>query len=82
VTYWVLAVELAQLLPARSQMAFTLTLHIILVPIGVALPAIMLIANYKGLRRDDRVALTRARRWSHAAGLRRSPQASCTPRRT
>ena len=29
----------------------------------------MLIANYKGLRRNDSVALTLARRWSHAAGL-------------
>ena len=64
-----LLAEPAQLLPARSQMAFTLMFHIILVPIGVALPTIMLIANYKGLRRDDGVALTLARRWSHAAGL-------------
>jgi len=64
-----IAAEPAQLLPARSQMAFTLMFHIILVPMGVALPAIMLIANYKGLRRNDPVALTLARRWSHAAGL-------------
>ncbi len=63
------APEPEQLLPARSQMAFTLMFHIIFVPIGVALPAIMLIANYKGLRRNDSVALTLARRWSHAAGL-------------
>ncbi|GAA4719756.1 cytochrome ubiquinol oxidase subunit I [Phytohabitans rumicis] len=63
------AAEPAQLLPARSQMAFTLMFHIILVPMGVALPAIMLIANYKGLRHGDSVALTLARRWSHAAGL-------------
>jgi cytochrome d ubiquinol oxidase subunit I len=59
----------AQLLPAREQMAFTLMFHIILVPLGVALPALMLIANYKGLRRNDPVALKLARRWSHAAGL-------------
>jgi cytochrome d ubiquinol oxidase subunit I len=50
-------------------MAFTLGFHILLVPLGVALPAIMLIANYKGLTRDDPVALTLARRWSHAAAL-------------
>lgn len=66
---WLLAAEPAQLLPARSQMALTLMFHIILVPIGVAFPTIMLIANYKGLRRRDPVALTLARRWSHAAGL-------------
>jgi cytochrome d ubiquinol oxidase subunit I len=65
----VLLAEPAQLLPAREQMAFTLMFHIILVPLGVALPALMLIANYKGLRRNDPVALKLARRWSHAAGL-------------
>jgi cytochrome d ubiquinol oxidase subunit I len=58
-----------QLLPAREQMAFTLMFHIVLVPMGVALPALMLIANYKGLKRDDPVALKLARRWSHAAAL-------------
>src|SRR4051795_10683609 len=59
----------AQLLPAREQMAFTLMFHIILVPMGVALPALMLIANYKGLRHGDTAALKLARRWSHAAAL-------------
>lgn len=59
----------AQLLPAREQMAFTLMFHIILVPMGVALPALMLIANYKGLKHDDAAALKLARRWSHAAAL-------------
>jgi len=71
-TQWLAGVVIAepdQLLPARSQMALTLMFHIILVPIGVALPAIMLIANLKGLRRNDPVALTLARRWSHAAAL-------------
>jgi cytochrome d ubiquinol oxidase subunit I len=61
--------EPAQLLPARQQMAFTLMFHIVLVPIGVALPALMLIANYKGLRGNDPVALKLARRWSHVAAL-------------
>ena len=59
----------AQLLPAREQMAFTLMFHIVLVPMGVALPALMLIANYKGLKRNDAAALKLARRWSHAAAL-------------
>jgi cytochrome bd ubiquinol oxidase subunit I len=35
----------------------------------VALPALMLIANYKGLRHRDGDALLLARRWSHVAGL-------------
>ncbi|BAL88512.1 putative cytochrome bd-I oxidase subunit I [Actinoplanes missouriensis 431] len=59
----------AQLLPAREQMALTLMFHIVFVPFGIALPTMMLIANYKGLKRNDTVALTLARRWSHAAGL-------------
>ena len=54
----------SQLLPAREQMAFTLMVHVILVPFGVALPFITLVMNYLGLRRGDRVALQLARRWS------------------
>jgi cytochrome d ubiquinol oxidase subunit I len=50
-------------------MAFTLGFHILLAPIAVALPVIMLIANHKGLRKNDGVALTLARRWSHAAAV-------------
>ena len=54
----------AQLLPARELMAFTLASHIILVPLGVALPLITLVMHYIGLRRNDATALLLARRWS------------------
>jgi len=54
----------AELLAARSQMAFTLGFHIILACLGVALPTIVLIANAIGLRRHDPAALLLARRWS------------------
>ena len=54
---------------ARSQMAFTLGFHIILASLGVALPAMMLIANYRGLRHDDPDALRLARRWSKAVAV-------------
>ncbi|MEU9304879.1 cytochrome ubiquinol oxidase subunit I [Streptomyces sp. NPDC048269] len=54
----------AQLLPARELMAFTLASHIILVPMGVALPLITLVMHYRGLRRNDATALLLARRWS------------------
>src|SRR6476620_5898760 len=54
---------------ARSQMAFTLGFHIILASLGVALPAMMLIANYLGLRRNDADALKLARRWSKAVAV-------------
>ena len=50
-------------------MAFTLGFHIILASLGVALPAMMLIANYIGLRRDDADALKLARRWSKAVAV-------------
>lgn len=54
----------AQTLPARSLMAFTLASHIVLVPLGVALPLITLIMHGYGLRRGDPTALLLARRWS------------------
>ena len=63
------AFALSQLGPARSQMAFTLGFHIILASLGVALPALMLIANYRGLRRDDADALLLARRWSKVVAV-------------
>ncbi|HZC26386.1 MAG TPA: cytochrome ubiquinol oxidase subunit I [Actinopolymorphaceae bacterium] len=60
----VLLTQPPQMLPARLQMAFTLMTHIILVPLGVALPFITLVMNYLGIRRKDKVALQLARRWS------------------
>ncbi len=50
-------------------MAFTLGFHIILASLGVGFPAIMLIANYIGLKRDDEVALGLAQRWSKVAAV-------------
>ena len=49
---------------ARSQMAFTLAFHIILVPLGVSWAFLTLIANYKAVRHDDADALLLAQRWS------------------
>src|SRR5262245_46988352 len=49
---------------ARSQMAFTLAFHIILVPLGVSWAFMALIANYRGLKRNDAEALQLAQRWS------------------
>jgi cytochrome d ubiquinol oxidase subunit I len=52
------------LLPSRIQMAFTLAYHVLLVPLGVAMPALTLLMEAIGLRRNDPVALRIARRWS------------------
>ena len=49
---------------ARSQMAFTLAFHIVLVPLGVSWAFFTLIANYKGVKHDDEAALRLAQRWS------------------
>jgi cytochrome bd ubiquinol oxidase subunit I len=64
-----LAASQSNLLAARELMAFTLGFHIVLSCIGVAFPAIMLTANYFGLKRDDEDALRLARRWSKAMAV-------------
>jgi cytochrome d ubiquinol oxidase subunit I len=65
----VAAADPPQLLPAREMMAFTLGFHIVLVPFGVALTFITLIANYRALRLGDTDALVLARRWSQVAAV-------------
>ena len=52
------------LLPSRIQMAFTLAYHILLVPLGVALPTLTLLMEGIGLYKKDATALKIARRWS------------------
>jgi cytochrome d ubiquinol oxidase subunit I len=49
---------------ARSQMAFTLAFHIILVPLGVSWALMALIANYRGVKHQDEDAMLLAQRWS------------------
>ena len=49
---------------ARAQMAFTLGFHIILVPLGVSWAFMTLIANYRGIKKNDADAIELARRWS------------------
>jgi cytochrome bd ubiquinol oxidase subunit I len=60
---------MSNLLAARELMAFTLGFHIVLACIGVAFPALVLTANYIGLRRDDPDAMRLARRWSKVAAV-------------
>ena len=47
---------------ARSQMAFTLAFHIILVPLGVSWAFMTLIANYRAVKHNDTEALQLAQR--------------------
>jgi cytochrome d ubiquinol oxidase subunit I len=59
----------SNLLAARSQMGFTLGFHIVLACLGVAFPAVMLIAEWHGHRRKDTEALRLARNWSKAVAV-------------
>jgi cytochrome bd ubiquinol oxidase subunit I len=54
---------------ARAQMAATLGFHIILASLGIALPSVVLLAEFIGLRRHDRTATLLARRWSQAMAV-------------
>src|SRR5271168_4010636 len=66
----VLAVAIGQqVVPARAQMATTLGFHIILACFGIAFPTVVLVAEYRGLRRSDDVAMLLARRWSQVMGV-------------
>jgi cytochrome d ubiquinol oxidase subunit I len=58
-----------QVVPARAQMATTLGFHIILACFGIAFPTVVLVAEYRGLRRSDEVAMLLARRWSQVLGV-------------
>jgi len=64
-----LAASASNLLAAREQMAFTLAFHIVLSCLGVALPAMILIANFVGLKRGEEAAMELARRWSKAMAV-------------
>ena len=58
-----------EVVPARAQMAATLGFHIILACLGIALPAIVLLAEFIGLRRQDETAMRLAFHWSQAMGV-------------
>ena len=50
-------------------MGFTLGFHIVLACLGVAFPAMMLIAEWHGHRKKDPEALRLARNWSKAVAV-------------
>jgi cytochrome bd ubiquinol oxidase subunit I len=51
-------------IPARSQMGSSLGFHIILACFGIAFPAVVMTAEWIGIKRGDAAALLLARRWS------------------
>ncbi|ANH37562.1 Putative cytochrome bd menaquinol oxidase subunit I [Nocardioides dokdonensis FR1436] len=61
--------EPAGLLPARQQMALSLGWHIILACFGVAFPTMIAVMHWRGIYREDAVALVLARRWAKVSAV-------------
>ena len=57
------------ILAARSQMAMSLAFHIIFAVIGIGMPALMCIAEWRWLRTKDEVYLTLAKRWAKGTAI-------------
>ena len=57
------------LLAARSQMAMSLAFHIIFAAIGIAMPLLMVIAEWRWLRTKDEVYLTLTKRWAKGTAI-------------
>ena len=57
------------LLAARSQMAMSLAFHIVFAAIGIAMPLLMIIAEWKWLRSKDEIYLTLAQRWAKGTAI-------------
>lgn len=60
---------MSDILAARSQMGMSLIFHIIFAVIGIGLPALMVIAEYRWRRTGDAVYLELAKRWSKGAAI-------------
>jgi cytochrome d ubiquinol oxidase subunit I len=65
----VLAVDQPDLFYARQQMAFSLGFHIVLACIGMSVPFLVVLAEWKGQRTGDPVYTTLARRWAKVMGV-------------
>lgn len=57
------------LLAARSQMAMSLAFHIIFAALGIGMPLLMMIAEWRWLRTRDETYLTLAKRWSKGTAI-------------
>ena len=60
---------MSDLLAARSQMAMSLAFHIVFAAIGIAMPLLMAIAEWRWLRTRDPVWLELTRRWAKGTAI-------------
>ena len=57
------------LLAARTQMALSLGFHIVFAEIGIAMPLLMVLAEWRWRRTNDRVYLDLAKRWAKGSAV-------------
>ena len=60
---------MSNLLAARSQMAMSLAFHIIFAVVGITMPLLMTIAEWKWLRTRDEIYLTLAKQWAKGTAI-------------
>lgn len=60
---------MTDLLAARSQMAMSLGFHIVFAEIGIAMPLMMVLAEWRGLRTGEPEYLELARRWAKGVAI-------------
>ena len=60
---------MSNLLAARSQMALSLAFHIIFAEVGIAMPLMMAVAEWRWLRTGDGVYLELAKRWAKGTAI-------------
>lgn len=60
---------MSDLLAARSQMAMSLAFHIVFAVVGIGMPALMVISEYRWYRTRDPVLLDLARRWAKGTAI-------------
>ena len=60
---------MSDLIFARSQMAMSLAFHIVFAVVGIGMPALMVIAEWRWLRTRDPVLLELAKRWAKGTAI-------------
>ena len=68
-TVLALAADPADLMAARMQMAISLGWHIVIACFGVGFPALVLLAEWRGMRSGDPTWTMLARRWARTMGV-------------
>ncbi|MFL5614662.1 MAG: cytochrome ubiquinol oxidase subunit I [Gemmatimonadaceae bacterium] len=60
---------MSNLLAARSQMAVSLAFHIIFAEVGIAMPLMMVLAEWRWMRSGDAIYLELAKRWAKGTAI-------------